>query len=184
MTDVVAYPVDHLASCLPFPLCEIPLAASGAQACQRHARFPELHGVVDRLRHLQSLAQVVLGVLPSAPGQCELPSKPPPLHEVLPGSRAGGSLQTFVCVPTCLIEVSAGKRQFPEAREEVDRVAPAHPLARRGGSDETKDAFEILPSRDQVARQQRDIAEVELGVGKRLVVTTLPAAIGCALVEL
>jgi len=76
------------------------------------------------------------------------------------------------------------QRQFAEAREEVHGVAPAHPLARRRRLDETKNFLEILACRSQVPFQHRDIAKVELRVGERLVVATLAAALGGALVEL
>lgn len=44
--------------------------------------------------------------------------------------------------------------------------------------------LKVVAGQDEVALQQRDIAEVEVGVGKRLVITALGAALSGSLVEL
>ena len=105
MTKLFVYAVDCVAGRLPRVPHQLRSLAFGAESSQRHVGLPELARVVDRLRHHQGLAQSIFGVVPVAPGKGELASKPPPLHEVFPRPRAAGSLQAFIRVPACPVEV-------------------------------------------------------------------------------
>src|SRR5262245_6498093 len=76
-----------------------------------------------------------------------------------------------------LVKVSTRERQFPEAREQMYRIAPAHPFAGGRVLHEAMGPYEVVAGRGEIPLQQRDVAEVELGVGEGLVITAPTTAL-------
>src|SRR5262245_18760782 len=130
MMNAVAQATDHLAGCLELRPSLIRSMAFVRQISQSREGPPELGRIVDRSRHLEGAAQGALRVVPVALPQGVLAAKPPALDDVLSRSRPSGSLQALVDMATRLVEITARQRQVGQAREEVHRVAPAHPCTR------------------------------------------------------
>src|SRR2546422_1651432 len=78
---------------------------------------------------VHGLAEGGLALVPLPSGQRDLAFEPPGLHQALPRIRASGQLEAVVGQLARLREVTTGEFELRQAREEVDGVAPAHPLA-------------------------------------------------------
>src|SRR5439155_23401082 len=160
------------------------LVLLGVEPGERSVRQPELGRVADRLGDRPRLVERSPGLLPP-PGRARRRAREPPrFDQVLARVRARGEIETSTRVTFGLFEIVAGERQLALARGESDRVAEAHPGARRGIAGEAVDAIEHLAGESVIAPGEEDVAEIELGVRQGARVRPAAPFLGAASVEL
>src|SRR6266566_1705643 len=102
------------------------------QSTERGVGLPDLGRIADPSGEGQGLLQRAGGVVPLAPGHCDLAPQPPAFDQVLGSVGARGDLQTPVGPLPGVGMIATGKTHIAHGREKVRRVPPAHPVAGGG----------------------------------------------------
>ena len=156
----------------------------GMEVSQSEVGLPELRRVTDRLGQRQGLLQPPLCLVPLAAGAGNFSLESPPFDYILARVGARGNVEALGDEFLCPGWFSTGQPEVSQAGKEVHGVAPLHPVAGGRMVHQAVDAVEELLGQRQVALRQKDVAQVQLGVGNGLVIVPLPGPLGPLSVEI
>src|SRR5262249_29060631 len=124
-----------------------------------------------------------LAPAPRAGPRRDLARQPPCLDEVLSRRGPRGQVQCAGGVLSRAGGVATSHGELAETDEQPDRVAEAHPFARRGRASEAEHVLEIFLRETQVPARQENFTQVERGVWEGPGVVALAPNFRAALVE-
>src|SRR6266542_799556 len=177
LLEALLHAIDHVARRAVGGPGRLPLALLVVEAAEDEVSPPQLGRVADLLGDRERPAKSLVSVVPLPPLRRDLARQPPAPRQIPTRVRACPAFQAFLGEPARPVVVAAGERELTQAGEEVDRVPPLLPLARRRIAHEPVHALERVVREREVPLGQARVGEVDLGVGLDLVVPALAPAL-------